>query len=280
MNTRVLLVAFFAGSMVTSCDNIQPQKHGAIVLGDSSTIVTEKDPQKLQDLVTDLQPVIPTAEIKDTVKTEQPAAAQKAPDTAKKAIASLSPKAPPILSGNALTIDFNIASMVIANVTAKQAGNPDLSRANGAVYTWISGVINGSLLKVTANVTKVSQRYQTVVLLKNELGTLPLESLSTTTSWQPLKGSDNIYRVSGLDNKSLDVPDADKRIIRNAVQKAARRHRMSRRKTGEWEESVRNVRSAGQKPLYVILRSVIWKIDGKDANGKIFSKQVRIDMPL
>jgi len=163
---------------------------------------------------------------------------------------------------------------------AKQAGNPNLAKANGAVYTWTSGAINGSLLKVTANVTRVSQRYQSVILLKTDLGTLPLESLSSTTDWQPLKGSDNVYRVAGLDEKSLDVPDANRNTIRNAVQKAARRHRMSRRKTEEWEESVRNVRSADQKPLYVTLRSVMWKIDGKDANGKIFSKQIRIDLPL
>jgi hypothetical protein len=276
MSTRVLFVALFAGSMMASCDNMQSQKRGPIVLGDSSAIVTEKDPQKLQDLVTDLQPVLH----RDTVKTEQTAIAQKAPDTAKKAVASVTPKAPPVSSGNGLTIDFNIASMMIANVIAKQAGRPDLSRANGAVYTWTSGVINGSLLKVTANVTKVSQRYQSVIVLKNELGTLPLESLSTTTSWEPLKGSDNIYRATGLDDRSLDAPDINKNTIRNAVQKAARRHRMSRRKTEEWEESVRNVRSADQKPLYVILRSVMWKIDGKDANGKIFSRQIRIDMPL
>jgi len=280
MGIRVSLVLLFVGSLAASCNNIQPQKHGAIVLGDSSSIVTEKDPQKLQDLVTDLKPVIPATENKDTVKTEQTTVAQKAQDTAKKTAAPVSPKAPLISAGNALTVDFNIASMVIANVTAKPSGNPDLSRANGAVYTWLSGVLNGTLLKVTANVTKVSQRYQTVVLLKTDLGTLPLESLSATTSWQPLKGSDNIYRVSGLDSKSLETPDADKRAIRNAVEKAARRHRMSRRKIAEWEESVRSVRSADQKPLYVTLRSVMWKIDGKDANGKVFSKQVRIDMPM
>jgi hypothetical protein len=78
----------------------------------------------------------------------------------------------------------------------------------------------------------------------------------------------------------LEYEDANKNAIRAAVTKSCRRHRMSRRKTQEWEESVRNVRSVNQKPLYVILRSVMWKVDGKDANGKSFSKQIRVDMPL
>jgi len=265
---------------MASCDNMPSQNHKPIVLGDSSNIVTEKDPKKLQDLVTDLRPVITPAENKDTVKTEQTTVAQKAPDTVKKTTVGEPPRAQPIISGNSLTVDFNIVSMVITNVVAKQAGNPNMAKANGAVYTWTSGAINGSLLKVTANVTKVSQRYQSIVLVKNELGTLPLETLATTTLWEPLKGSNNVYQVTGLDEKSLDAADADKNAIRKAVQKAARRHHMSRRKTEEWEESVRNVHAANQKPLYITLRSVMWKIDGKDANGKIFSKQIRIDIPL
>ena len=118
------------------------------------------------------------------------------------------------------------------------------------------------------------------MVLKNELGMLPLETLTSTTSWTPLKGMNNIYQISGLDEKSLEYPDVNRNEIRNAISKATRRRHMSRRKMQEWESSVRNVRAANQKPLFVVLRSVMWKIDGKDADGKIFSKQIRIDIPL
>ena len=47
-----------------SCKNMPTQTHGPIVLGDSSVIVTETDPQKLQDLVTDLKPTIQAAKLK------------------------------------------------------------------------------------------------------------------------------------------------------------------------------------------------------------------------
>ena len=153
-------------------------------------------------------------------------------------------------------------SLAIPNLNVKQSGNSNLENANGAVYVLNSGTINGNTLKVTANVTKVSQRYQSVIVLKNELGMLPLESLSFTSQWQPLKGANNSYRITGLDERALDYPDANPNAIRNAVSKAAIRRRFSRKKVQDWVNSVRNVRSVNQKPLYVMLRSVMWKIDG------------------
>ena len=52
------------------------------------------------------------------------------------------------------------------------------------------------------------------------------------------------------------------------------------KKVQEWVNSVSNIHSANQKPLIITLRSVIWKIDGKDEKGKTFSKQIRIDLPV
>lgn len=280
MDKRVIYIALLAASSgIYSCKNTQSQNHGAIVLGDSSTIVTEKDPQRLQDLVTDLKPTIQPAETKDTAVAQAP---PKAPENkpAQPAAATPPKQNATVPAGAGLTIDFKVASVLIPNVVAKQSGNPNLEHANGATYMWTSGSINNNLLKVSPNITKVSQRYQTVIVLKNELGVLPLESLTTLVAWTPLKGVNNVYRITGLDERSLDYSEAGRSEIRNAVSKSARRHRMSRRRVRDWENSVRNARATNQKPLYVVLRSVMWKIDGKDANGKFFSKQIRIDMPL
>jgi hypothetical protein len=112
------------------------------------------------------------------------------------------------------------------------------------------------------------------------MGTLPVDALSTTTGWEALKGSNNQYKITDLDAKSLDYPHVGVNAIHSAVMKAARRHHFSRRKVEEWENSVRRVRAVNQKPLYIMLRSVMRKIDGKDANGRVFSKQVRVDMPI
>jgi hypothetical protein len=284
MSNRVAnIVAFACALFLYSCKSSPSNNtHGPIVLGDSSTIVTETDPQKLQDLVTDLKPDIPSAEVKDTDATENKQTAQAAvTDTARKT--KITPPPPPSsnqLMGAGTLAEFKDVSVLIANVKAKLAGNPNLQHANGAVYTLTGGVLNGALIRVTGNVTKVSQRYQSVVLLKNSLGTLQLDAFTTTTDWQPLKGSNNQYRITGLDQRSLDFPEASNNAIRNAVMKAAKRRRMSRRKIEEMVASVHHAHAVNQKPLSVNLRSVMWKIDGKDASGKSFSKQIRVDIPL
>jgi len=267
---------------ICACNDMSSNNHGPIVLGDSSSIVTEKDPQRLQDLVTDLKPDIPTAEEKDSSEAKQQEVVAAVVDTTKKTKV-INPPLPPAsvkLSGNGLLAEFKDVSVLISNVNAKQAGNTNLQRANGAVYTLVSGNINGSQIKLTGNITKVSQRYQTVVLYKNSLGTLQLDAFNTTTDWEPLKGGNNQYRITGLDASSLDFPDANPNAIRNAITKSARRRRISHRTLEEMLNSVHRVRSLNQKPLTVVLRSVMWKIDGKDAQGRSFSKQIRVDIPL
>jgi hypothetical protein len=89
-----------------------------------------------------------------------------------------------------------------------------------------------------------------------------------------------MYRIAGLDPQSLEYPETNNNGIKNAVIKAAQRRRINRKKIQELIALVHNVRTANQKPLTVAIRSVMWKIDGKDAKGKPFSKQIRIDVPM
>ena len=276
---------------LSSCDDNKPMGSGAIVLGDSSNIVTESDPQQLKDLVTDLQPVIPPAENKD----EDPNAAENKPDSSHKPlpapVASVSPAptlakpqpattAKAITNGPGLKAEFKDVTIIIPGLTVKQAGNPNLDKANGAVYTLNDGNINGATIRIIGTVTKVSQRYQSVVVLKTDVGTFPLDALSLTTKWETVTGTNNIYRIAGLDAKSMKAFDAEARDIKSAVLRMTQRRRMSRKTAQEIQNNTRNLRDVNQKPLYVELRSVMWKIDGKDANGRPFSKQIRIDVPM
>ena len=264
---------------IISCNNAPTKNHGPIKLGDSSTIVTESDPQKLQDLVTDLAPVIPSNIPADTAKP-----LPVADTTTKKSTATATPPpAPPapLPAGPGLKAEFKEVTILLPGLDAKQAGKPNLQNANGAVYTWTSGKIDGNVMHTTGNVTKVSQRYQAIIILKGKSGTLPLDELSNTTSWQQVTGSNGSYPVKGLGEGQLTVDEATNSEIRNAITKAARQRKLSHKKTEEWLELVgKNVRSVHQKPLVITLRSAMWKIDGKDEKGKIFSKQIRIDVPM
>jgi len=251
------------------------------VLGDSSTIVTEKDKSRLQDLVTDYRPDLQ----KETHKADSvPAAPQPPkPDT------TVKPQAPQVAaqSGSSalpnvagLKAEFKETTVLIPNINAKLSGNPNLQNAGGAVYSLISGFINGNVLHTTGNVLKVSQRYQSIVVIKSNYATLPLETLSLTTDWANVKGGNGSYAVAGLEEDQMEFEKTNTAGIRTAVAKACQRRHMTRKKTEEWIETVGHCKSSNQKPCIVTLRSVMWKIDGRDAQGKPFSKQIRIDVPM
>lgn len=274
-----LLVLAGLTTILFSCkDDNKSKNHGAIVLNDPTTIVTETDSQYLQDFVGDIKPVA------------QPAAAEQAPAPDTTAVATPpaeEPKAeekkeePKQATPTGLTAAFNGTTIFIPDIETRTYQKQDLSRASGASYEMTKGVLNGNQIKITnGKITRVEQRYKTIVVVKNELGTLPLEQLSEMTNWKELKGSNNTYKITGLASKDLAYDKASRNAIRNAVSKAVRSKRMSKANEQKWMNSVKNVKSANQKPLTVALRSVMWKIDGKDSKGKSFQKQIRVDIPL
>lgn len=287
MVTGAKHILFVAGLLllVSSCDDTKQGGRGPIVLGDSSTIINETDPQQLKDLVTDLQPVIPPAENKDE-ENKEPVSQKPLPaDTARPIAAAQPAKSQPdarqpLPNTPGLKVDFNEVTVLIPGLSVKQGKSRNLQNAHGATFSLTGGNINGATLRVTGNVLKVSQRYQTISVMKSDVGDLVLNDLSVTTRWETLKGGNGAYTISGLDTKSLQVYDADAEEIRDAVKRAAQRRRLSRRKVQDLVNDVRRVRAANQKPLTVTLRSVMWKIDGKDEQGRIFSKQIRVDVPL
>jgi hypothetical protein len=245
------------------------------VLGDSSTIVTEQDSLALRDLVTDLKPNIPA-------ESDNPDSAQAAAtDTTKKnddiPIATAGQNIP---AGNGLTVEFNEATIFIPNITTRSYRNQDPKKGSGVSYQLTGGNLNGGQLKIiSGTITKVSQHYQTGVVIKNNLGTLPLDALTTTTSWMPMKGANGVYNITDLDPQKVEHPDASASEIRKATERALRTHRVNRRKYNEWLNSIRSVRSVNDAPMKIVIRNVVWKIEGRDTNGKPFQKQLRLDLP-
>ncbi|HXS35108.1 MAG TPA: hypothetical protein VN721_00295 [Flavipsychrobacter sp.] len=288
MTVRLCLLPFACILLISSCNYAgKTGNHGPIVLGDSSTIVTETDSESLKDLVTEITPPAQEEQQQpqDTVTSQQPAqdstqikaVKQPAEQQTKKPEAIAAATQP---AGQGLSVAFKEVTVFIPNIVTKSYRNQHPERANGATYQLAGGTINGKQIKVSGgNVTKISQRYQTIIMIKNQVGTLQLDALSNTTDWKPLRGGSNTYYISGLDPSKLEYTKASTSAIRNAVQRATRAHRMSRRYAQEWMQSVRNVRATNQRPLYVVLKSVVWKIEGKNAQGRAFQKQLRIDIP-
>jgi hypothetical protein len=271
---RVLLLAACL-PVINGCNNSGSNKKAegeAIVLGDPSTIVTEVDSAHLRDMVADLKPVTHTipAPAADTAKK---------PDTVATAKTAAVPEPKEAQQQSGLTIAFKEVKLLLPGVTAKLAGNTKLEKSNSATYQLTGGNINGNSLQISgAPITNVSMRYQSGVNIKNNLGTLELDDLGSTSGWKAIKGNGNNYPLSGLEPSKLATAKVTQNSVRNAISKEARQRRMNRKTQQQWQNSVKNVRGANQKPLETVLRAVMFKIDGKDKAGKSFSKQVRIDL--
>ena len=282
-NLGTIPIVLMLSSILASCNGVNSSNnHAPIVLGDSATIVIEKDSQYVHDYVTDFHPNLPAAsEALDTPAAEKPAATTTTTEPAATAAPAPTPaqQAAPVAPGKGLVIKFNELTISIPGIATKSYNNSQ--NANGASFQLISGTVNGNHIQITnGTVTKVSQRYQVAVILKNHMGTFPLNTLSETTDWAPIQGGNNVYTISGLEPNKLKMPAANAAEIREAVQKAARGRRLSKKKEQELLLSVRNTRSVNQAPLSAVLRSVIWKIEGKNAQGKPYQKQIRLDMPI
>jgi len=269
--------------LLPACKNMSSKSHGPIVLGDSSTIVTEKDPRKLNDLVTDLQPDIPPAPNPDTAgKSEKTAETNNVKDTAKQTkptqpVAENSQQTEEVAG---LKAEFKEVTILLPGVSTKIAGNANLKNAKEAIYTLQDGSLEHNVLKIKGTITKVSQRVESVLIIKSKIGTLPLDNVTAKSEFEAVKAGRGGYPIVDIDEESLPLPKINNQTLRNAVTRACTRRKMNHKKVQEWVNTIANVHSANQKPLSLSLRSVIWKIDGKDSGGKAFSKQIRIDIPI
>ncbi len=273
MKRGILLVAVAGSFFLGGCDNSSSNKKSAgksIVMGDPSTIVTENDSTYLRDMVADLRPGELTA-IADSVRASLV-------DTTKKVDTVAKAEPAPAQNTSGLSVEFKEVTVNIPGIKAKAAAKQeDLQKASGATYQLTEGKLDNSSLQVSgATVTNVSMRYLSDVSIKNSLGTLPLDALSSTTGWKTIKGN-NTYEISIPSGSQIQTARINQGTVRNAINKAARNKRMNRKTQQQWTNSVKNVRGA-QKPIVVSVRAVMFKIDGKDKAGKSFSKQVRIDL--
>lgn len=252
-----------------SCDtNIRGGGRGAIVLGDSSTIVTETDPQYLHHAVADIH-VLPLTE-------DSNATAGRA-DTFR----SAPPEKAARSSGEGLKVAFKELTVFIPEIKTRTYTRQDPQTSSGVSYQLTEGTLKDRDLHITGNaaVEKISQRYMTTVILENGNNSpLILENLNYTSSWKEIPGEQGIYPVTGIEENSLSYTKASPSTIRNAVNQAIKKKRLSKNAAREWQQKAEKVSSVNQKPLSVILRSVMWKIEGKDAQGKPFVKQLRIDL--
>lgn len=267
--------------MAIGCGQVNtPKSRGEIVFGDSASIVTENDPRYLSNNVTDFVPQKPIVE-------EQPAAQTAAIDTPKPAAAKplaepITNTPPSLVKGSGLQAPFEHLNITINDVKGRTPKNIDWNKAKGASFTLEQGELSGKSLTISgANVMKVQQRYQTVVLLKTADGkAFKLSALPVSTSeWKPLKGNKGKYLISGIGGNELRYDEKfSPNALRNAAQRLARANRMSKKEEEKMIKSLRTVRNARQAPLSIALQSVVWKVAATEPSGKTIERELRIDI--
>ncbi len=272
MKNGLYIIAAIALTAGASCGNMSGnQNHGPIVLGDSATIVTEKDSQFLRDMVMDIQPANnpePEKPVKDTVK-KQPAR-----DTATAAVKQEA-------TATGLAVDFGGTKMVLNGMDATQPRRQNAEKENELSFSLRSGDPGkGKLVFYNAKNVTVKQRYQSRLLLKSPLGTVDLRDLGLYTSgWNTVaasnKGNTQSFDLDALSRPAFSQVNNNK--IKNAADHELRKRRAGSKTIQSWMKEIRGIRNANDKPCDIELDNVQWQVSGTDTQGKPFRKTIRID---
>ena len=276
-STQLFIAA--CGLILASCGNNKSDSanNGPIVLGDSSTIVTEKDSQYLKDNMLDWEPqkVADTSNIKPTAvatpeKTEEPAVKEPVKETAKETIAS------------GYTIAFGNIKIVFEGISANDASKQNPQKQDGLSYIVKSGDIEHSKIHIYGvKDANVKQRYQSRLTLNSKLGTVDLRNLGLYMSgWENApeskSGGQPVFSLSDLNDIEFSTINNNK--IKNATDHELRKRRTTRKVIESWMKEISKTKNANDKPCEIILDNVQLQISGTGTDGKTFRKNIRMSI--
>ncbi|KAA5534572.1 hypothetical protein F0919_08090 [Taibaiella lutea] len=261
-----ILLASCGGEKSTS-------KGGAIILGDSSTIVTEKDSQYLKDDILDFEP-------NNVVSTQSSKA-----DTVVKAAAPVEKPQEPVQQPSKATaagysINFGNVKIVFEGIAANDATRQNAEKQDGLSYVIKSGSLAGAKIHVYgAKNATIRQRYQSRLMLNSKSGSVDLRNLGLyTTGWKNVNasktGAEYVFALTDLNNISFSNVNNAK--IKNATDKELRNRRTSKKTIQSWMKEISKTNSANDNPCDIILDNLQLQISGTGADGKSFRKNIRM----
>ncbi|MCB0700646.1 MAG: hypothetical protein H6551_08950 [Chitinophagales bacterium] len=289
-NIHVTVIILLSTFWLAGCDSTgSSQQPPSIKMGDPSTIVTETDSQYLQDFVVDLKLAdrpVQTVQEQPEESPQQPQAdttttVAHQPEPAQPTATPGEPTRADLLAKKGLKVPFPQVQLFIPNIDTRTYQKFNFETAYGASYELTEGKLDGNHIVIGSKgtISAVYMRYQTIIVARNKLGMLPLETLRKTTEWEKIKGDKGVYKIDLPDNK-LERIKVSNKAIRNAVTRATRDRNWTANGRRQWLNAVKRVNSTNQKPLGPELRAVMWKVVGKDENGRPFQRQLRMDIPI
>ena len=278
MKSDLLFIPAFI-LLLASCGNSNTanNNNGPIILGDTATIVTERDSQYLKDDMQDWEPkkAAATAEPEAKPTTEATPAKVETPAPAAKELVKEN-----IASG--YVISFGNIKIVFEGITANDASRQNPEKQDGLSYIVKTGDIERSKIHIYGvKDASVKQRYQSRLTLHSNLGTVDLRNLGLYMSgWKNVpntkSGGQATFSLSDLNN--IDFSSVNNNKIKNATDRELRNRRTNRKVIESWMKEISRTRSADDKPCEVILDNVQLQISGTGADGKAFRKNIRMSV--
>lgn len=255
---------------MVSCED-KPKEIKPIVLGDTTTIVTETNDTYLQNHTEDISPTNKKSS-EGQIRTMM-----KQVDSAKSVekLESESNTAP--LSG--FTINFSECEVVFDGLSAHAIQNTQDERtSNSVAYVRDGGNMNEMSLQIKGlDEAKVEQRMFTRLILENGGEQYILNDLGKFISpWSSLVGKDNKY--ISLSNNSLQFFTIDHGKITNAIDRELRKKKKTRQEIEAWMKVISKTNSYMDAPCRIEMVSSQWRIIGKK-NGKRVQKLIQFDIP-
>lgn len=269
MPTRLFFIGIICMVFISCREKRQAGK--PIILGDSSSIVTEGDSRYLKNVTEDISPTNKkTTEGKITAMMMEV-------DSVKSAMKLEEQDHAAPLSG--FTINFSECEVVFDGLSAHAIQNSQDERTSNSVSYLVDG---GNLYEISLQIrglaeVKVEQRIFTRLSVEDGADEFLLNDLGKFISpWSSLPGKDITF--ISLGSNSLQFFAVDHTKIQNALDRELRKKKKNRQEIAEWMQVIRKTNSYADAPCNIHMVSGQWRITGKK-DGKRVQKLIQFDLP-
>lgn len=272
---RVNLLLITGICFLIACGEKETGIKKPIVMGDTSTIVTEQDEQYLENYTQDIAPNNHKSSAKkiaqmmvevDSIKASRALEESNEPQV----------KAPV----NGFTISFNEFDVVFNGIQGHSANaNQNEKTASGVSYIFDDGEWKGMKIQVSGlTEVTIQQKLSTRLSMAFDKETILLPSLGVyQSSWYNLVGKGNVFLATG--SNSVQFSDLNNQKIKNALTAALKSKRKKAAQITEYMNAVKRTNSAVEAPCKIVVSALQFVIKGKK-DGKNVKKLIRFDIPV
>lgn len=261
------------GIGLTACSDSGSGSKKSIVMGDSSTIVTETDPKYLANYTEDIAPNNHKSSAKQIAQMMVEVDSLKATQKLENQPAAQAPV-------EGFKVSFNEFDITFSGLYAHAAQSKPLDKsASSLSFIYDAGELAEMRIQVS-NLTEVSidQKISTKLKVEGDKEYYLLGSLGQFhSSWFHLVGKNSIFLGTG--NNGIQFHEVTQPKIQQALATTLRNKRKNAAQTKTILSTVARTSSANQPPCKIAVSAVQFVIKGT-YQGKKIKKLIRLDVPL